>query len=83
MLQIIKIMQENGAHIQESRDAFLEKSSYSVEWKSADGLYHSINISERTLEKLEEAGLVEITENNPVYRHGKFVTSEAVYQVKS
>lgn len=81
MRQIVKIMQENGAHIQESRDAFLEKSSYSVEWKSEDGLYHSIDITERTLDKLTEAGLVEITENNPVYKHGKFVTSEAVYEL--
>lgn len=81
MRQIIKIMQENGAHIQESRDAFLEKSSYSVEWKSADDLEHSIDIKKQTLDKLIEAGLVEITENNPVYRRGKFVTSEGVYEL--
>lgn len=86
MRQIVKMMEENGAHIQESRDAFLEKSSYAVEWKSEDGLYHSIDIKERTLDKLVEAGLVEITENNPVYskggkKYGKFVTSEAVYEL--
>lgn len=82
MRQIVKMMQKNGAHIQESRDAFLEKSSYAVEWKSDDGLYHSIDIKERTLEKLAEAGLVKITENNPVYgKGGKFITSEAVYEL--
>ena len=81
MRQIVKIMRENRAHIQESRDAFLEKSTYAVEWRSTDGLEHSIDIKEQTLDKLVEAGLVEITENNPVYRRGKFVTSEAVYEL--
>lgn len=84
MRQIVKMMREHNAHIQESRDAFLEKSTYSVEWKSDDGLYHSVDIKERTLDKLVEAGLVEITENNPVYgKGGKFITSEAVYELKT
>jgi len=83
MRQIVKLMRDNGAHIQESRDAFREVSTYSVEWKSEDGLYHSVDITERTLDKLCEAGLVELTENNPVYsKGGKFVTSEGVWELK-
>ena len=86
MKWIIKKMREHGAIIKEDRDAFLEKSHYSLDWKSADNKYYSVTVTERMLEKLESANLVKLTEYNPVYskggkNYGKFITSEGVWEI--
>lgn len=81
MKWIIQKMTEHGAYIQEHRDAFLEKSWYELIWNEnePDDRHCSATVTEAMRRKLIQAKLIERTEHNPVYRHGKFITSESVY----
>lgn len=76
MKRIVKQMRESGAVIREHRDAFREKS-----WWELHTPDYSISqeITEQARAKLIQAGLIKSIENQPVYRHGKFITSELIY----
>ena len=73
---ILKQMKQ-GAVIEEHRDAFLEKSWYEL----TDHNSLSTEITRKMLRKLRDANLIVIRENNPRYRYGEFITSEAVFSI--
>lgn len=79
MKWIVQKMTEHGAYIQERRDAFLEKSWWQLVWNEPDDRHCTAAVTEKMRCKLIQVGLIQRTEHNPVYRHGKFITSEAVY----
>jgi hypothetical protein len=79
MKWIIQKMTKHGAYIQEHRDAFREKSWYELTWNESDRRNCSAIVTRKMLNQLTKAGLIRRTEHNPVYQHGKFITSESVY----
>lgn len=82
MRWIVKQMTDNGAVVQEHRDAFFEKSWYELWWQQdePEPLYHSFEVKQRTLSKLIKAGMIEQLERKPVHdKGGRFVTSESTY----
>lgn len=71
-----------GATLQESRNAFTETSTYWLEWEENNRFY-TAEVKKQTLTKLAKAGLIKSIANEPVYRRGKFITSETVYGLKT
>ncbi|MCP4612671.1 MAG: hypothetical protein GY845_28560 [Planctomycetes bacterium] len=76
-MRFILDQMRRGAVIEESRDAFLEKSTY--ELTNHQNLFTAI--TEKMLHRLAGAKLIVIREHNPVYRHDEFVTSESIWSI--
>jgi hypothetical protein len=84
MSEIIRLMRDEGAIIYESRDAFMERSSYSLEAMNQPGdpgygkSAHKIqqNVTEDMVLRLAPYLL---EGRKPVKKNGKYVTSQSTY----
>ena len=73
-----------GAIITHSRDEFMGKSFYTLEWGGDNKEpYASHEVTNEMKKKLVAANLIQIVQERPVYtKTGKFVTTERDYGLK-